>query len=462
MKIKLTLLLLLVVPCAIAQNRAQQLDSLLESMYTNKTINGNFLVAEKGVVIYKKSFGLADESTKEKLNDSSVFELASVSKQFTAMAVALLEEQGKLHYTDQLSKWIPALSGYKNITIKNLVNHTSGLPDYMELMDSVFDKSKIATNGDVITLFAKHQPAILFAPNTKWEYSNTGYALLASIIEKASGMNYGAFLQKEIFSPLGMTHTFVYTRRYAPKKINNYAYGYVYADSLKKHVLPDDLAATKMVVWLDGIVGDGTVNSTTADLLKWDRALYTNKLLPKTGMKQLYSTDTLNDGSKTNYTFGWFVDNHADFGKTASHSGGWPGYRTYIDRHIENDKTIIMLLNHDDGKNPIQSIRNILYNKPLPIPKTRKEVTLKIEQLQKFVGAYELRESLVMNIFLKNNQLFGQVKTQDPFPLFAETETQFFLKVVDAEIHFKQNEAGVVSSFELLQNGKNTEAKKIR
>jgi CubicO group peptidase (beta-lactamase class C family) len=160
----------------------------LNSFSRNEKFNGNILIAEKGKVIYKKSFGFSNETTKEKLNENSIFELASVSKQFTAMAIVILKEKGQLKYDDKISKYIPELKAY-NITIRNLLNHTGGLPDYKEVMDSVFDKSKIATNKDVISIFAQLKPEVLFEPNTKWEYSNTGYALLASIIEKVSGMS---------------------------------------------------------------------------------------------------------------------------------------------------------------------------------------------------------------------------------------------------------------------------------
>lgn len=204
--------------------------------------------------------GFANESTKEKLNENSIFELASVSKQFTAMAIVILKEKGKLNYDDKMSKFIPELSNYNHITIRNLLNHTGGLPDY-------------------------------------WEYSNTGYALLASIIENVSGMSYGDYLNKVIFKPLKMNNTFVYTRRYTPQKISNYAYGYVYSDSLKKYFLPDDLDETKIVVWLDGIVGDGTVNSTVNDLLKWDRALYKDQLVSKESKKEIFTSSELNDST---------------------------------------------------------------------------------------------------------------------------------------------------------------------
>jgi CubicO group peptidase (beta-lactamase class C family) len=462
MKLKITIALLLIVQLTFGQDRVKRIDSLLNAMYAQQKINGNFLIAEKGTVIYQKSFGLANEETKEPLNENSIFELASVSKQFTAMAIAILQEKGKLNLNDKMSKFIPELAFYDHITIKNLVHHTSGLPDYMELMETRFDKSKIATNKDIIALFAKEQPKLLFDTNTKWEYSNTGYALLATIIEKASGMSYGDYLQKAIFTPLKMTNTFVYTRRYAPKKVSNYAYGYVYSNELKKHVLPDDLAETKVVVWLDGIVGDGTVNSTANDLLIWDRALYTNQLLPKSGMEQIFTAGTLADGSATKYGFGWMLDNHPDFGKTASHSGGWPGYKTHIDRHLDNDKTIIILSNHEEATLPINSLRSILYNKPLPVKKERKEITLTNEQLQKFVGVYELMPGFEITISTDKDQLFAQPTGQSMLPIFAETETQFFLKVVDAQIQFVPNETGAITGLVLLQNGNKIEGKRIK
>ncbi len=462
MKIKITIVILLVGQIAFAQDRVKKIDSLLNSIYSYKKINGNFLIAEKGKVIYSKSFGYANEETKEKLNENSVFELASCSKQFTAMAIMILKEKGKLNLDDNITKFIPSLSNYKGITIRNLLYHTGGLPDYMELMDSLFDKSKIATNKDIIAIFNKQNPKILFEPNTKYEYSNTGYALLASIIEKASGLTFSDFLNNSIFKPLQMKNTFVYTRRLSPKKINNYAFGYVYSDSLKKYLLPDEITETKMVIWLDGIVGDGCVNSTVNDLLKWDRALYTNKLLSAVGMKEIFEVATLNDKSKTNYGFGWEVEENADFGKIVSHSGGWPGYVTHIDRHITNDKTIIILQNHNDVSIPIKSIRNILYNKALPIKKVRKEIVLKIEQLQKFVGTYEVEKEFEIKISLEKDQLIAQLTGQKAFPIFAESDMQFFLKVVDAQFQFEQNEKGEIVKLFLLQNGNKIEAKRTK
>lgn len=462
MRIVIGILSLIITQLSFAQDRVAIIDSVVNNLFKSERFNGNILVAEKGNVLYNKSFGIANESTKELLNENSIFELASVSKQFTAMAIVILKEKGKLSYEDKISTFLPQLSNYKNVTIKHLLNHTGGLPDYMDLMDSLFDKRKIATNKDIVDLFAKHNPKILFEPNTKWEYSNTGYAFLASIIEKVSGLSYGDYLQKAIFKPLEMNNTFVYTRRFAPKKISNYAFGYIYSDSLKKYILPDELEETKMVIWLDGIVGDGTVNSTVNDLLKWDRALYTEKLVSSESKKEIFSAVELNNKSKRDYGFGWALSDDEAYGKIVNHSGGWPGYKTFIERHIDNDKTIIVLQNHESVSTTklFAYLRSIIYNKPLPVKKERTEIKLTNEQLQKFVGVFEIQESMEVTVSLKSNQLFVQLTGQNAFPVFAESELSFFLKVVDAQVEFQLNDKQEVTSLVLLQGGNKIKATK--
>lgn len=434
MKLITLITTLLIGQITFGQNKVQKIDSFLTSFYNSGNFNGNVLIAEKGKVIYKKSFGFSKETTKEKLNDNSIFELASVAKQFTAMAIVILKEKRKLNYEDKISKYIPELSNYSNITIGNLLTHTSGLPDYMEVMDSVFNKTKIATNKDIISTFAKLKPQVLFEPNTKWEYSNTGYALLASIIEKVSGMSYGDYLQKVIFRPLNMTNTFVYRRRYLPKKIANYAYGYVYSDSLKKYMLPDNIKETNMVVWLDGIVGDGTVNSTIIDLLKWDRALYADKLISKESKKEVFTSSELNDKSKTDYGFGWFIEDNGVYGNLVKHSGGWPGYRTIIERHTQNDKTIIVLLNYvnDNTYIPISDLRKMLYNiEPINF------VELNAEEKEKFAGDYKNSKGKIVKLIYENSTLYRVTDDGEKFELKAISKTKFKMMNVEPEVLYE-------------------------
>jgi len=325
------------------------IDSVVTRLVDSLHFNGNVLVAEQGKVIYQKSFGLARFDTNEKLNDSSLFELASVSKQFTAMGIMILKEQGKLAYEDDIRKFIAELP-YQGITLRHLLTHTSGLPDYLELFEKHWDRKKIAYNSDIVTLLAQYKPEVLFAPGQKWEYSNTAYTLLAVVIEKVSGQGYGEFLSQHIFKPIGMKRTRTYnTRRSAKEIIPNYAYGYVYSDSLKKYFLPDSLADYFYVTTLDGIVGDGIVNSTTTDLHTWDQALYTEKLVKTATLEEAYTPVKLNDDTSYNYGFGWSIFQDSTVGKTVSHGGGWPGYHTFIFRMLDRNACIILLSNNESA-----------------------------------------------------------------------------------------------------------------
>ena len=458
----LAVLLICIAKANAQDNRIQKIDSLFTALSAKQEFTGNILIAEKGNILYKKSFGLRDEAPKLPLDDNSIFELASVSKQFTAMGIVLLEEKGKLKYDDPISKYIPELGFYKGVTVRQLMNHTGGLPDYMQLIGTKGDTTKINTNKDIIALFAKEKPEAVFTPGTKFEYSNTGYALLASIIEKASGKTYAVFLADNIFKPLKMENTFVYNRRLAPKKIADYAYGYVY-DANRKKVLPDNDPDNNYVVCLDGIVGDGTVNSTTVDLLKWDRALYTDKLVSKKSLELIFTPPVLPNDEKTNYGFGWMINNSDDYGKIANHSGGWPGYVTLIERHTDNDKTIIVLQNNENGLSFINNLRRLLYGKaPVIIKDTHTEITLTEAQLKPFIGEYELQPGYNMAITLDNGQLYTQLPGQQKFPIFAEAENTFFLKVVKAQLVFEKDDKGIVTKAILKQNGNELAAQKVK
>lgn len=327
----------------------------------SEDFSGTILVADKGNIVFTKNSGFSNENTKSQINLETIFELASVSKQFTAMAIVQLQKEGKLSYEDKLSKYIPELNHYDKITIKNLLTHTSGLPDYMYLVENFWDKSKIATNSDIINLFEKHKPKVYFEPNEEYEYSNTGYLFLASIIENASKRSYGDYLKDKIFMPLKMNNTLVYRRRFQPENIKNYALGYIYSDSLQKKMLPDELGNEHRTVYLDGTVGDGSVDSNVIDLLKWDRALYDNSIITDEDREQIFSSYKTNNGKDIKYGFGWNISNVSPYGKTASHAGSWPGYLTYIERHLDSDKTLILLVNDSRYRMKIPPLRKDIW-----------------------------------------------------------------------------------------------------
>ncbi|EJL75886.1 penicillin-binding protein, beta-lactamase class C [Chryseobacterium populi] len=427
-----------------AQDKSRLLDSVFTSLYNQKKFNGNVLIADKGKIIFEKSYGIADEKTGRLLNTKTTFELASVSKQFTALGIVLLQKQGKLNYDDKISKYIPELSFYNEITIRNLLNHTSGLPDYMELFEKNWDKSKFAVNDDIIKELAKYKPSLEFKPNQKFEYSNTGYALLGSIIESVSKKSFGDFLSEYIFKPLGMDHTLVYRSRYKPQSIDNYALGYE-ADNSGNKILPDSNGKEYYSYYLDGIVGDGMVNSTLEDLFKWDRALYTNKLVDDNDKKLIFNDIITENGKKTTYGFGWFVKNNDKYGKTVSHSGGWAGYASFIERHLDHDKTFIFLQNNltPITKIPSDDVRKILYNEKLET-KNLKAVQLNKEQLQAYTGVYSSSDfPMKLKVFVQDASLYAQA--------VAEGQKAFQLTAYENHI-FKFDGADIRMEFDLEQH----------
>lgn len=424
---------------------ATQLDEYLAAQATHFRFNGNVLIAEKGEIIFQKSYGYADFDTKRLLNDSSVFELASVSKQFTAMAILLLKDKGKLQLTDSLRQYFPELP-YKGITIYQMLTHTSGLPDYESAMDEKWDRNKIAFNNDMIAFLAKEKLPVLFPPSTKWEYSNTAYALLASIVEKVSGQRFSAYMADHIFKPLNMNHTRIYnTRRSLKDTVANYAYGYVYDDSLKKHLLPDNVADLKYVIYLDGIQGDGVVNSTTADLLKWDRVVKNHTLLNENTQKEMLKEQVLVDTATRlshygfgvfHYGFGVFMEKSA-LGYVISHSGGWPGYITFLARNVDKDQTIIVLSNNQSNSLSIGiTLQHILQDKPVIMPYQHKEINMDSTNLQQFVGKYKSTKEI--RIERDGNRLNWLNSNGQKLIFKPESATKFFyFEGRDLQIEFE-------------------------
>lgn len=427
-----------------------KLDTLYSELYNKGNFNGSVLVAENGNVIFEKSYGIADEQTNRKLNDSTIFELASVSKQFTAMGIVQLVKEGKLSYEDDITKYIPELNDYKVITIKNLLNHTGGLPDYMELADKNWDKSKIATNDDILKLFNQVKPKKLFEPNEKWDYSNTGYLILATIIERVSGQKFGQYLHEKIFKPLDMKNTFVYRRRFEFKEIQNYANGYIYSDSLQKKILPDEMGKDFYVVFLDGLVGDGMVNSNPKDLLKWVRALYGNNLINDQDRNLIFSSTMTKDSSQTDYGFGWMIDSTKTYGKIASHSGGWAGYISYIERNLDNDKTIIILQNNSlsNTEIPIKNTRRILYSQEVEKP-----IKLDSEILKSYAGKYLTDTKKEKEIAFENDKLYVVMSADFKMELVAVSKTKFIVDGWSPEVlyTFILNDNGEVEKYRVIQ-----------
>ena len=438
------------------------IDEYLTGQATLYKFNGNVLIADKGEIIFQKSYGSADFDSKRLLNDSSVFELASVSKQFTATAILLLKDVGKLKLTDSLRQYFPELP-YSNITLWHMLTHTSGLPDYFWLMIEKWDHKKIAFNNDMIALLAKEKIPAVFEPGKKWEYSNTAYAILASIVEKISGQSYKDFMAENIFIPLGMKHSRIYnTRRSLKDTITNYAYGYGYSDSLKKYILPDNDPNADFVVYMDGIQGDGIVNSTTSDLLKWDRAVKNHTLLKEETQNEMLKEQSLSDTlNKIYYGFGVSLGK-TDHGYMISHSGGWPGYTTYLARNTDNDQTYIVLSNNSSNSPVISNaIQSILAGKPIVMPYEHKEISMDTTAMDQFTGTY--KEKNEIKIERKGTKLFRVVPYGGTIELKPESATKFFYADgSDRQLEFELDVNKKITKTWLIAFGTKIEFKKIQ
>lgn len=328
----------------------------LDSLFTaQKNFSGVVLIAENSKPVYYKAFGYREFESKIPLQKTDIFELASVSKQFTAMIIMMLKEKGLLNYDDLVSKYLEI--PYKGITIRNLLTHTSGLPDYQDIMDKYWDKSKVAGNADCIEYLNKYMPPKHFEPGEKYEYSNTGYMLLASIAEKASGKDFIELCRSWIFKKLKMKSTDIRTLE-EKKATKNFAIGHIYVEERNKWVRADSFPSSNYTIWLGNRKGPGRISSTAPDLLKWDKALYTEKLIKQSTLEEAFAPMKLNNGRLSNYGFGWMLRADSVMGKIVQHTGDNPGYKTEIIRYIDKKKTIILLNNnaHENFSNLLRSL----------------------------------------------------------------------------------------------------------
>jgi CubicO group peptidase (beta-lactamase class C family) len=312
--------------------------------------NGSVLVAGHGQMIYENAFGKADVRENISFAASTPCYLASLTKQFTAMAVMILNEEHKLAYADPLSKYFPEFPPYaRKVTIRHLLNHTSGIPDYARLGL----EHPGLTDGEVLNALLK-QDSLDFPPGAKFRYSNSGYVLLALIIEKASGRPYRAFLTDRIFDPLGMKNSFVddASRPHIPGRARGY------------NRFGDDEDYDLLTY------GEGGMYSTVEDLFKWDLALDNEKLVNDSSLAMAFKGPILNDGTTSNYGFGWGLGDYVGQ-VTTSHAGRYGGFNTYIKRFVDERNCVIFLTNND-FKN-LGAIGNalidVLYGKPYALPK---------------------------------------------------------------------------------------------
>lgn len=526
-----------------AKQQTVEFDKILTDQFKPDGTGCSALVAKEGQVIYRKAFGLADLELNVPMRPEMVFRIGSVTKQFTAIAILQLMEQGKLSLQDEITKYIPdyPMHGH-SITIEHLLTHTSGIKSYTNV--PMF-REMIRTDMKPEEIIEKNKALPMeFAPGTRWNYNNTGYIMLGYIIEKVSGKTYAEYLQENFFTPLGMSSSYYGDDT---KIIKNRAAGYQPGEG--GTVNADYLSMTLPYA-------AGSIMSTVDDLYRWNLALHSYKLVKKETLDMAHTSYKLADGKSVGYGYGWSLS-ELQGSRSIEHGGGINGYLSYA-IYLPEEDVFVALLSNNNGQAPeFASLRlaAIAIGKPLktseikadeaalkeyqgiyvneagiearivlnegklsavrpngsrrimvPVEKDmfliensftslkfgrddagkiilatfddrgdvtewkRSDKPLEVKKvvevaealLEKYVGEYEIQPGFSIVFTRDGARLFTQATGQPKFEVFAESETTFFLKVVDAKVEFVADPDGKVNKMILYQGGQKIEGKRVR
>ena len=411
---------------------------------------GTWLYAEHGAVVSAGALGFRDAADTLPITEDTIFQLASVSKQFTATAVMLLVRRGLLSPDDKLSRFFPELTAYKDVTVRQLLTHTGGVPDYFEDADWFIkiwkEEGRVPRNDEILRFLLESKCKPPFAPGEKFDYSNTGYNLLAEIVERLSGLPYEDFLRQYVFEPAGMSATRCCHTRRDGVPFENYAQATVLEKG--KYVRDVDSEEDCVVTAFDGLNGDDYVYTNIFDMLAWDRALREGRVLTPEEQQLMYTPGKLLSGEELvydeeegmSYGFGWAIERSEKLGLIVSHSGGMPGVATWFERFLDADRTLVFLtcrqpedyralggfwdgirqIARDEEPKPIRTIEEIA----LPDPDKSK--------WESFCGRYEHPEDadfIVDEVFLKDGDLHATAIDDDgktfSFKLYPIGEDEF-------------------------------------
>jgi CubicO group peptidase (beta-lactamase class C family) len=432
-------LVVLLAGSAAAQD-AGRMDQIVQSYVAGNHFMGTVLVARGSQVLLSKGYGSADLEWNVANTPDTKFRLGSVTKQFTAASILLLEERGKLSVQDPVKKYVPdAPAAWDKITIFHLLTHTSGIPNFTGFSDYQKLEPFAATPTELVARF-RDKP-LDFQPGERWSYSNSGYVLLGYLIEKLSGMSYEKFLQENIFTPLGMKDSgYDSNSAVIPRRASGY-----------------DWVPAKNAFQNSGFIhmtiphAAGALYSTTEDLLKWQQGLYGGKILKAASLEKMATP------FKENYAFGLVVET-AGGHKVIAHGGGIEGFNTNLE-YFPEDKLSVIVLRNVTGPGPgpgeiSRKLAAVAHGETVKLTSERKEITLDPQVLSRYVGAYRLGPADML-IAVEGTHLSSKLGPQPPLPIFPESETMFFAKAVEAQIEFPKVEpGGHASQIILHQNGR--------
>ena len=435
---KIVLLFLLALPGILfAQSTSEKLEQYFKAAEKAGLFNGTALVVQNGKVLMQGGYGVRNTDAATLSDVNTIYQIGSVTKQFTSAIVLKLAEEGKLAITDKVSKYLPDFPNAEKITIENLLSHTAGIYNYTnngEFMEKDVEKP---LHMNALYNMVKDKP-LEFEPGSKMSYSNTGYMLLGYIIEKVTGKKYEDVVRQEIFTPLQMTHSgFDFKNLQAADK----AIGYSGIQNGKGN--------KTMIVDSTVSFAAGAIYSTVSDLDKWNNAVLSGKIIKKSSLENAFTP------RHNKYGLGWTIDSVAGK-RVISHGGGIHGFLSYNLTIPEENTSVILLSNVSTSKpgKVSQDVMAILHDRPYTLPEVKEEIAVDEKILKQYEGEYELAPTFVITITVENGGLKGQPTGQPKVDLYATSETEFFLKVVDAKIVFVKNDKGEVEKLILHQNGK--------
>lgn len=397
------------------------------------------LIVKDKETILNKGFGFANLEHAIPITPNTVFDLASLSKQFTGYAIALLIEQGKLSENDAIGKYMPELPSFaQEITIRHLLHHTGGLRDWTSTLPLSGRSFDDVISFDHILRMVYEQESLNFTPGDQYSYSNTGYNLLAEIIQRVTGESFRTWTDTHIFQPLDMPNTFFLDNH--RESIPNRATGYYESDKDLYYQVPNNLTA----------LGSSSLFSTTSDLAQWVSHLLHPSEQFQPAVQRMLQTDTLNDGSKNTYAYGIDIDTYRGT-EWISHSGSWAAFRTYIAILPAYDLSIVVLNNHARSASNIARQIASFY---VPDSKNEteenlveedKQVRVTQDVLHTYTGTYKLGSSWYVHISQKGNELWTRATAEDIFPMIAIADTVFLIKAYgNRTMTFHQDQQGKV------------------
>ena len=402
---------------------------------------GSVLISRQGEVLLSKGYGMANLEHNVPNIPSTKFRLGSVTKQFTATAILKLQEQNLLNVNDSLSSYLPKYPHGEEIKVHQLLNHTSGIPSYTSFEDYELKKRTAMELDELITWFSDRP--LDFTPGERFDYSNSGYAVLTKIIETVSNLSYADYLQRYIFDPLKM-NDFGYDR--AQTVLFNRAAGYVFTGESYLNADFLDMSLPS---------GAGGLYSTVENLDKWSRSLDTNSILSQSSIDAMFAPTvevSTDDNERVFYGYGWTIDTQHNR-KRISHNGGIDGFLTHLARYVWERVTIIVLSNLQNSSllKIERDLAAIVFDEAYEVPKQRKTIHLDPAVYEDYVGKYKFAPSsslssevskLVLTVTTDSQRIFTQMTGQKIVEIFPESPTKFFQKKVDAQLTFIKNDGG--------------------